>query len=143
MPEVKKTMKTKQGRTRVLLPLGIVALFAFFGCSRDAENVLTGTGLDAARHRPTKIADSFQAGESFSIVLAPVRLEDSYLDLIVYSFATNGEMKRSRSIGLKGLDTTQDYLQISNAFSIPFPGKYRISFEQLGQVKGYATVKIE
>jgi len=117
-------------------------LMILLSCSRKSEHVVTGRGLDPQAHAPREVTDSFAAGEPFSLVLAPVRFEDSYLDLIIWTWGTNPSPKRTRTITLKGLDTREEYLQISNAFSIPFPGRYRISFEQLGKTLGWADVTI-
>lgn len=133
----------KRPGTRIALLVGLGLLFvALSGCGRKSENVLSGRGLDPVQHRPTELSDTFAAGERFSLVLAPVRLRDSYLDLVVSRWGTNSRPTKVRTLTLKGLDTGEEYLQISNAFSLPFPGRYRISFEQLGNLLGWADVTI-
>ncbi len=130
--------------THIILRIlaGMSLFIMILSCSRNSENVTTGRGLDPSTHKPREVSDTFAAGEPFSLVLAPVRLRDSYLDMTVSAWGTNSQPKKVRTLTLKGLDTREDYLQISNAFSIPFPGRYRISFAQLGNVLGWADVTI-
>lgn len=104
--------------------------------------MLTGYGLDADANTPEIIASKFTASEPFSLVLMPVVLRDSFMELIVYALDTDGDARRVRNITLSGIDTSENFIQISNAFQIPFPGRYRISFEQLGLVLGWAEVEI-
>ena len=122
----------------LLLLLG----FALLSCETKAESVLTGYGLDEAARVPKIQSSRFRAGEPFSLVLKPVQFRDSFLELIIYSIDPRGETHRSRDISLSGIDTNENFFMIGDAFQIPFPGRYRISFEQMGSVLGYAEAEI-
>jgi hypothetical protein len=121
-----------------LLLLGIV----LGACGTNAENVLTGYGFDEIARSPKKQSASFMMGEPFSLILKPAEFRDSFMEIIIYSLDNKGEAHRSRNISVSGIDTNENYFFIIDAFSIPFPGQYRISFEQLDTVLGYAEVKI-
>jgi hypothetical protein len=139
------TFPVRHGSPKDLLTRSVLilaCLVTLSACSKSAENVLTGRGLDTSTHKPLEESSTFAAGEAFSIVLAPVQLKDTYLDLIVFSWGTNSRPYKIRTLTFKGLDMSQNWVQISNAFSIPFAGRYRISFEQLETVLGWADVTI-
>jgi hypothetical protein len=128
------------------LPLFLIILLVSLlppACgAKKSENVLTGYDLDADRNVPRRLSSQFRAGEPFSLVLKPVQFRDSFVELIIYSIGPDGKMHRSRDISLSGIDTNENFLQIGDAFQIPFPGRYRISFEQLGTVLGWTEVEI-
>jgi len=129
---------TQYASTILIALLSCVCL----GCKASAENVLTGYGLDQESNSPAILSTKFTAGEPFSLVLKPARFRDSFVELIIYSFDTNGKARRSRNISISGIDTNENFLLIGDSFQIPFPGRYRISFEQLGAVLGWAEVEI-
>ena len=135
---MEETMRSTATLTATLLCL---LLYACSGRAQ-AENVLTGYGLDETAHSPEILSSKFDAGEPFSIVLKPALLRDSFVELIVYSYDKNRKRHRVRNITLSGIDTNENFIQINNAFLIPFPGRYRISFEQLNNVLGWAEVEI-
>jgi hypothetical protein len=123
---------------------GLILLLGFtlLSCGTNSENVLTGHGLDETARVPKVQSTQFRAGEPFSLVLKPVQFRDSFLELIIYSIDPKGEPRRSRDISLSGIDTNENFFMIGDIFHIPFPGRYRISFEQMGSVLGYAEVEI-
>ena len=112
------------------------------GARLPSENLLTGYGLDTVKNKPLRLSAEFTASEPFSLVLKPVQFRDSFVELIIYSIDADGKTHRSRNITLSGIDTNENFFQIGDAFQIPFPGRYRISFEQLGAVLGWAEVEI-
>ncbi|MDR2734385.1 MAG: hypothetical protein LBC99_07075 [Spirochaetota bacterium] len=116
--------------------------FALSVCGAKTENVLSGYGFDEAAISPKVLSARFRAGEPFSLVLKPVQFRDSFLELIIYSISPKGETHRVRSISLSGIDTNENFFMIGDAFHIPFPGRYRISFEQMGMVLGCTEVEI-
>ena len=117
----------------------------YTSCSKTekrGENLQTGSGLDPDTHIMAAPRTQFKAGEAFSLLLKPVQFRDTFVDLIIYSIDAGGNTHRSRSIAIS-VDTNEDFFQIVDAFQIPFSGRFRITFEQLGVRLGWADVKIK
>ena len=109
-------------------------------CARGPELVI-GKNLNTKNQKMLNIQNTFNPGEQFSLLLCNANFKDSYIDLIIYSIGKNNIKVQSKIQTLK-IDPNYNYLQIKQAYSIPFPGKFRIEFSQLGQTIAGANVYI-
>jgi len=142
MPKNARTIVSAASVFFLSAALLLFALLTPACASQKSENVLTGYDLDTEQNKPRRLSSQFKAGEPFSIVLKPVQFRDTFVELIIYSYDKDKKAQRVRNISLSGIDMDDNFLQIGDVFQLPFPGRYRISFEQLGSVLGWAEVEI-
>lgn len=94
--------------------------------------LIIGSGLDDKNHRIKEKKKIFKTSEPFSMVLKNVKFTDSKISISIYSINKDGKKTKSRTQTVT-IDKKYNYLQINQAFSIPFPGKYIIEFSQQGK----------
>lgn len=119
----------------------IPALLLLVAVSCGPELVV---GRNPGMERDTIVGkDSFTVGEPVAILLKNAVFKDNLLELAIFSVTKEGKTVPVQTVRLPAIDPALDWLHIPEGlFSLPFPGRYRITISQLGEVIAEKTVTV-